>query len=402
MYPGWVTDAINEFYRYYGDMVQDPEFWIWLRDYLVQNRPLGEIKYQTKYIQDAYDIWRNSKIQEIETTPKTINQIGVGATGETLPTTTGGYEPMTWTDPETGIKFYTDETGTWKPYYFPEEKQGMSEADRLNYELALRKFQADQMSNASTMEYNQQELALRRQQQLAQEENNRRVLEEQRAQRLAEYRASPGDWIKAWEYEHMPRNYTQTIPMPDISGIQKGAANTLNNWVNQFETEVGRTGVNPQGMGLEVLRGIYQKDVQSGRALSGMGGGGTTEGLAQNLATIEGALIAGAAIAQNPGLLNRVYTAGEESTPLAPQGMGWVSQLVPGWETGKPIPTSSARLPSAQLWNKIPWSQREMFGGYLGSQYQKGIPSLEDLENLIAERLPRRTTRASSKAAMQV
>jgi hypothetical protein len=98
--------------------------------------------------------------------------------------------------------------------------------------------------------------------------------------------------------------------------------------------------------------------------------------------------------------LNQGYQ--EPTSPNAPAGMGWVSQLVPGWNTGQPIPTGTARLASAQLWNQVPWSQREMFGGYLQSGYQTGIPTQRDYEELIAQRLPRQKNMASWKSALQV
>lgn len=265
---------------------------------------------------------------------------------------------------------------------------------------------------------------------------------------LAEYQANPKDWITAWSYErgmNKPAPAVPQKPLPSqeellstLRSYKADVTQRLDTLQSQLKDEYSPTYRSSQYDQWEsVLKHeLSQANAQEQFIQQGQFQGafdwvnkiadkyiGGNAGYAPALATVQ-------RYAQDPNSAeftrlspdeqNQLRLATQEmqigafnpalqpakplpyEAPPAPVGMDWVSQLVPGWTTGQPIPTGTARLASAQLWNQVPWSQREMFGGYLQSGYQSGIPTLRDYQEMIANRLPTQNKTAQWRTANQI
>lgn len=117
-------------------------------------------------------------------------------------------------------------------------------------------------------------------------------------------------------------------------------------------------------------------------------------------------------------LLNRAIgisslSAGEELAGLSPEEVArryptpkmptiptpnWLPQLVPGLTAGSPLELSRAKLPSAQIWNRLSDTQKQMFGGFVeatGGAGLGGPQTYADVVSGIQRRLPRQRTKAA-------
>jgi len=219
----------------------------------------------------------------------------------------------------------------------------------------------------------QQQLAFQKQQAMASERARKEELELERQRQLAEYKSSPRDWITAWEFEHgKTPAQTQAEQQQLYQESPYGQRDLVQSYI--ADTQYARDQAVASGDEVTAAQMETNLDVYENWATQ------IQQTIAQDIGQ-----------AQTTGTpMFDLTPAKGQASPTAPAGTEWISQLTQNWQPGKPISGGyQPRVASGQLWNQIPWSQRQMFGGLLESKYSKGIPSFRDYEEMVASRLPK-------------
>lgn len=109
----------------------------------------------------------------------------------------------------------------------------------------------------------------------------------------------------------------------------------------------------------------------------------------------------GAALAARPGKWVESAFFETGTPPITP---AWLPKFAPGTAAGRPITQQPVKTPSAQTFGKMPWSQREMLGGFAEFAAQPGAPrNIQEIQERVGRTLPReRTRQARWQPAFQV
>jgi len=340
-----------------------------------------------------------------------------------VPGKVGIDENGVYKDPRTGQEIDTATALYEIENYFYEVDDGqLSEYQKQELDLARKRLALEEQGMEATRAYQEATIKMRGAELAATTKQRELDRELERSRQLAEYRASPGDWIKAWEFEREPQEPAARQALTDWVNASTMAQNNpqyIQDMISQYPglPQTGDPGMYSDVPGFASLG-------QAGNVLGIPGQTTLSEEAQRNLGLM---LIAAAPGETEEDLLARAEAAADyyeqhhesgvemlegniataqaadKQGPPAPYGLEWVAKLIPGWNTGQEVPQGEqARVASGQMWNQIPWSQREMFGGYLGSQYHGGVPSLRDYEELLRQRLPQPTNVARTGAARQV
>ena len=263
------------------------------------------------------------------------------------------------------------------------EEPGITDYQRQQIALAQQELASTEAGREQELGLEEARLGLSREQLAFQREQAAGQLRLQEQERLAQLRAHPRNWIEAWFFEK-----GMTPPAPQYQP-------TVGDWGQMMRTAAESS----LAQAMSALNLAAQQ--QPGSMLPGDGEATTAAAkrgmeLLKIAAAQEKSAEQAEAIwaKERPQILAaqaRMPTRpAPPTTPPAPAGQ-WLG--LAGLTQGEPITKERTRVASGQLWGEIPWSQREMLGGYLEYASPMGVPTLQDYEELVRSHLPRTTER---------
>ncbi len=417
---------------------EEAAFWAWVDSvygHWDRNSLMAQYTFTDYKKSPQYAYWvsqgKPSATTALATTETTPTQTATTTTDTTTALT--GIPSFPTEAPPTGYHWEFDTTGgEWIPV--PGEltttQQGMT-----TYEQA--QFQLDQTSAAlEQARGTREEAGLQRQFEL-----DKQTLAQQQAQYIAGLQANPADWIEAWFMQNVPQqNQFITTPSGDYmyapGSLGQGAAITnaaLSNVPGNQQAGLSYYGVNTEAIRPNEMMMTNDELAQSvedatlamqdagytasdviAHATEVAGGAGTggLQGITEEipaevqeayntLTSAQNELAKRDTLAQLQGQMESgVYAP--QVRPTAPPTPPWLAKLIPGSTVGEPISRQPIKVPSAQQFQWMPYTERQGLQGYLNYAKGTGAPSsLTDLEELIAQSLPQ-SRRATRTRAFQV